>query len=69
MPAEPAPPVRAPAAPSPAPGDEAAPGTPQSGETTCPLCAGSGSVDNNGVAVMCPECEGSGRITVLVGDA
>jgi DnaJ-class molecular chaperone len=66
MPAEPVP---APGAAPTRPGDEAAPGTPQSAETTCPLCGGSGSVDNNGVAVMCPECEGSGRVTVLVGDA
>jgi DnaJ-class molecular chaperone len=47
------------------PGDEVKPGTPQSGETLCPRCQGSGRRDG----APCPECRGSGKVTVLVGDA
>lgn len=52
--------------PVPAP---AAPPASQVAENTCPLCAGSGEVDNNGQQVPCPECEGSGRVLETVGDA
>lgn len=69
MPAEPPRPVQAPAAPAARPGDEDAPGARQSAEAPCPLCGGSGAVDNNGTAMTCPECEGSGRVRVPVGDA
>jgi DnaJ-class molecular chaperone len=47
------------------PGDEVAPGTPQSGEAICPQCAGAGRVAD----AVCPSCGGSGKITALVGDA
>jgi hypothetical protein len=55
----------APGAAPPSPGDEAAPGTPQTGEAICPRCAGSGLIHDR----PCPDCQGSGTITVLVGDA
>ena len=50
---------------TPRPGDETAPGSKQSGETTCPRCQGKGSLGE----VRCPDCAGTGRITALVGDA
>jgi RecJ-like exonuclease len=48
-----------------APGDEAAPGTPGTGEDVCPECRGSGKVASK----PCPNCEGSGRITKAIGGA
>lgn len=48
------------------PGDEAEPGTPQTGEDICPECNGSGQ--KNGQA-QCPNCGGTGRIVKIVGDA
>lgn len=48
-----------------APGDEAAPGTPGTGEDLCRACGGSGLL--NGGA--CPECEGTGKVTVGIGGA
>ncbi len=47
------------------PGDEVAPGTPQSGENVCPRCQGSGRIEGN----ECPDCGGSGTVIVNVGDA
>jgi DnaJ-class molecular chaperone len=47
------------------PGDEVAPGTPQSGEAPCPACGGDGMVESR----PCEACRGSGTITALVGDA
>ena len=47
------------------PGDEAAPGTPQTGETTCPECGGSGRAGSGD----CPNCGGTGRMVQIVGDA
>ena len=47
------------------PGDEAALDTPQTGETTCPECHGSGRVQNG----ECPNCGGTGRVVQIVGDA
>jgi hypothetical protein len=41
-----------------APGDEAPPGTPGTGEDTCPRCSGDGKVDGE----PCPECEGTGTV-------
>ena len=41
-----------------APGDEAAPGTPGTGEDICPKCGGSGSTDGKD----CEFCLGRGRI-------
>jgi DnaJ-class molecular chaperone len=49
----------------PKPGDEVAPGTPQSGEAPCPACRGMGRVETR----PCEACAGSGTITALVGDA
>jgi len=48
-----------------APGDEAVPGTPGTGEDLCRACGGSGML--NGGA--CPECEGTGKVTVGIGGA
>ena len=41
-----------------APGDEAPPGTPGTGEDVCPGCAGSGEVDGQD----CETCLGRGRV-------
>ncbi len=49
----------------PKPGDEARPGSPQSGENVCPDCSGSGRRDGK----TCTTCAGTGRITAIVGDA
>jgi hypothetical protein len=46
------------------PGDEAAPGTPGSGEDTCPNCHGTGKLANGS---PCPECGGTGKITEGIG--
>lgn len=48
------------------PGDEAAPGTPQTGEITCPVCQGSGK---DAQQKMCLNCGGTGMVIVTVGDA
>lgn len=48
------------------PGDEAEPGTEQTGEMTCPLCHGSGKTADSS---MCRHCGGSGMVVVTVGDA
>jgi len=40
------------------PGDEAAPGTPGTGENICPRCDGSGQADGGD----CPECGGTGKV-------
>ena len=47
------------------PGDEAAPGTPGTGEDSCPQCSGSGR--NNGSP--CPNCDGTGKIVKAIGGA
>jgi DnaJ-class molecular chaperone len=41
------------------PGDEAASGTPGTGENVCPHCRGSGEHDG----IRCPVCGGSGKVT------
>lgn len=46
------------------PGDEAAPGTPGSGEDVCPRCHGSGKQDDDS---DCPLCDGTGKITEGIG--
>jgi DnaJ-class molecular chaperone len=46
-----------------APGDEAPPGTPGSGENICPVCGGSGRVDGQ----PCSNCQGTGRVTEGIG--
>lgn len=40
------------------PGDEAAPGTPGTGENLCPHCNGSGEHDGR----PCPVCGGTGKV-------
>ncbi|HEX8166497.1 MAG TPA: hypothetical protein VF601_11995 [Beijerinckiaceae bacterium] len=47
------------------PGDEARPGSAQTGELPCRTCGGSG---RKGKA-PCPDCGGTGRVTAIVGDA
>ena len=42
------------------PGDEVAPGTPQTGEDVCPRCEGSGKLEGQ----ACPDCGGSGTVIV-----
>jgi DnaJ-class molecular chaperone len=40
------------------PADEAAPGTPGSGENICPGCKGSGKAEGRD----CPDCGGTGKV-------
>ncbi|HEY8382510.1 MAG TPA: hypothetical protein VIL09_10200 [Microvirga sp.] len=40
------------------PGDDAAPGTPGTGENVCPDCRGSGKID----AQACQSCGGTGKV-------
>ena len=47
------------------PGDEAAPGTPGTGEDICPLCHGRGRI----MHTRCPNCGGSGKIVRGIGGA
>jgi DnaJ-class molecular chaperone len=47
------------------PGDEAAPGTPSTGENLCPQCSGSGRVDGG----ECPTCDGTGKVIDGIGGA
>jgi hypothetical protein len=48
-----------------APGDQAPPGTPGTGEDVCPQCGGSGRVASGN----CPNCLGTGKVTVGIGGA
>lgn len=48
-----------------APGDEAPPGTPSTGENVCPQCGGTGRLG----ASACPNCEGTGKVIVGIGGA
>jgi DnaJ-class molecular chaperone len=47
------------------PGDQAAPGTPGTGENICPQCSGKGSVEGR----ECERCGGSGKVIEGVGGA
>lgn len=47
------------------PGDEAAPGTPGTGENLCRNCNGSGQQDGK----TCPVCDGSGKVIEGIGGA
>ncbi len=47
----------------PSAGDEAAPGTPGTGENVCPDCRGSGRLNK----APCPTCDGTGVVTEGVG--
>lgn len=53
-----------PAAPM-APGDEAPPGSPATGETVCPECGGTGRIGTQN----CANCAGTGQVTVGIGGA
>ncbi|MGJ3265170.1 MAG: hypothetical protein ACFE0R_18250 [Salinarimonas sp.] len=48
-----------------APGDEAAPGTPGTGENVCPDCRGTGRLENR----PCPTCGGTGIVEEGIGGA
>ena len=48
-----------------APGDEAAPGTPGTGEDLCPQCHGSGKKSGK----RCENCAGTGKIVRGIGGA
>jgi DnaJ-class molecular chaperone len=41
------------------PGDQAAPGTPGTGDNICPRCGGTGRL---GGRAQCPTCNGSGAV-------
>ena len=45
------------------PGDEAAAGTPGTGDDLCPDCHGTGKMEGK----SCPACDGSGTITRAIG--
>jgi hypothetical protein len=47
------------------PGDEAAPGTPGTGENLCPTCNGSGMKDGQ----KCATCGGMGKVIEGIGGA
>ena len=49
----------------PAPGDEAPPGTPGTGEDICPECNGSGRKNGK----RCDNCAGTGKIIRGIGGA
>jgi hypothetical protein len=45
------------------PGDEAAAGTPGTGEAVCRRCGGSGQWQGK----ACPDCDGTGKVTEGIG--
>ncbi|AYD65757.1 hypothetical protein DVB37_18920 [Achromobacter sp. B7] len=47
------------------PGDDAAPGTPGTGEVDCPDCSGSGQLNDR----PCQTCGGTGKVVKAVGGA
>ena len=47
------------------PGDEAAPGTPGTGEDICGVCMGTGKVDGR----ACTNCAGTGKVIHGIGGA
>lgn len=47
-----------------APGDDAPPGTPGTGEAVCPACGGSGRAEGGG---DCSNCQGSGKVNAGIG--
>ncbi len=47
------------------PGDEAAAGTPGTGDDICPDCHGTGKLEGK----SCATCEGTGTITRAIGGA
>ncbi|MBI5163990.1 MAG: hypothetical protein HY985_08815 [Magnetospirillum sp.] len=48
-----------------APGDEAAPGPPGTGEDICRTCAGTGTVEGR----RCEDCDGTGVVIEGIGGA
>ena len=48
-----------------APGNEAPPGTPGTGEDACRSCGGSGKISS----ATCAACQGTGKVTVGIGGA
>jgi DnaJ-class molecular chaperone len=48
-----------------APGDMAPPGTAGTGENLCPVCQGTGQVDDG----PCDNCQGSGKVIEGIGGA
>jgi DnaJ-class molecular chaperone len=47
------------------PGDQAKPGTSNTGENLCPDCSGSGKLEGQ----TCQTCQGTGRVTEGIGGA
>ena len=47
------------------PGDDAAPGTPGTGEVPCPACHGEGQINQQ----PCVQCGGTGKVVRGVGGA
>jgi len=47
------------------PGDQAAPGSSQTGMVSCRDCHGTGLLEDR----PCPTCGGTGRVVQIVGDA
>jgi DnaJ-class molecular chaperone len=47
------------------PGDQARPGSPQTGTVPCPDCGGSGKREDR----ACTNCGGTGQVVQIVGDA
>jgi hypothetical protein len=45
------------------PGDVAAPGTPGTGQNSCPQCGGSGRIDGE----TCERCGGTGQVVEGIG--
>ena len=48
------------------PGDQAPPGSSQTGENVCPRCNGKGTLKGAG---RCENCGGTGKVIEIVGDA
>ena len=48
------------------PGDQAPPGSTQTGENVCPKCNGKGTGANGS---RCENCGGTGKVIEIVGDA
>jgi len=51
------------------PGDEAPPGTPGTGDDVCPVCQGTGRLDEDDEegGHPCPNCGGTGVVTEGIG--
>lgn len=47
------------------PGDDAAPGTPGTGEDICPMCSGTGQKEGR----ECENCGGTGKVIHGIGGA